>query len=143
MKITVYGRPAQQGSSKAFIVRDRRTHKPRAIVTSDNRTELQAWREAVRTEAQTEAIDRAGYRDTGAVGLRITWRLPRPARAKAGDLPATRPDIDKLERAILDALTGTWYRDDGQVTDVEKRKRYAEPGAPPSVEIEMTDPEPE
>lgn len=91
MRITVYGRPAQQGSSRAFIVRDRRTHKPRAIVTSDNRTALQAWRDAVRTEAQTEAIDHGGYRDAGAVGLRITWRLPRPARAKAGDLPRRGP----------------------------------------------------
>ena len=140
MKITVHGRPQQQGSSKAFVVRDRRTGKPRAIVTSDNRTELQAWREAVRTESQTAAIDEGGYRDTGPVGLRITWRLPRPKRARAGELPATRPDIDKLERAILDALTGTWYRDDGQVTDVEKRKRYAAAGDPPSVEIEMTAP---
>jgi crossover junction endodeoxyribonuclease RusA len=140
MRITIHGRPAQQGSSKAFIVRDRRTGRPRAIVTSDNRTELQAWREAVRTEAQTAAIDEAGYRDRGPVELTITWELPRPKRARAGDLPDGRPDIDKLERAVLDALTGVWYRDDGQVTDLTGRKRYAEPGEPPRVTIEMGEP---
>jgi len=40
---------------------------------------------------------------------------------------ATRPDIDNLEKSILDALQGPngFYHDDGQVVDLHSRKRYA------------------
>ena len=44
-----------------------------------------------------------------------------------------RPDIDKLARAILDALTDARvWPDDGQVVTMHVEKRYGEPG----VEIE-------
>lgn len=41
--------------------------------------------------------------------------------------PVTRPDIDKLERAILDALTGIVFDDDACVTHVEKDKAWGKP----------------
>jgi Holliday junction resolvase RusA-like endonuclease len=46
-------------------------------------------------------------------------------RASAPRLPATRPDIDKLLRAVLDALTGLVFVDDGQVVTVNMAKEYA------------------
>jgi Holliday junction resolvase RusA-like endonuclease len=50
------------------------------------------------------------------------------------DAPAfmTRPpDIDKVERAILDALTGVLFLDDAQVVCVRKWKRWAGYAEPP------------
>jgi len=35
-------------------------------------------------------------------------------------------DLDKLCRAVLDALTGILYHDDSQVTNIEASKRRAE-----------------
>ena len=37
-----------------------------------------------------------------------------------------RPDVDKLSRAILDALTGIAYRDDSQVVSLSAVKRWGE-----------------
>ena len=44
--------------------------------------------------------------------------------------PTTPPDIDKLIRAGLDALTAVAYRDDAQVTFVRAWKRYCGWGVP-------------
>jgi Holliday junction resolvase RusA-like endonuclease len=40
--------------------------------------------------------------------------------------PCVRPDVDKLCRALMDALTGIAYHDDGQVVGLSVRKVYAE-----------------
>jgi Holliday junction resolvase RusA-like endonuclease len=45
------------------------------------------------------------------------------------------PDLDKLIRAILDALTGVVWRDDGQVVDIVASKVYADT---PGVDVVIT-----
>jgi crossover junction endodeoxyribonuclease RusA len=40
--------------------------------------------------------------------------------------PAGKPDVDKLMRAVGDALTGVCYRDDAQITTADVRKRYGD-----------------
>ena len=49
-----------------------------------------------------------------------------------------RPDIDKLERAILDSLTGVIWEDDSQVIKVYKHKRRARPDEEIGAEILIT-----
>lgn len=39
------------------------------------------------------------------------------------NLPTRRPDVDKLARAVLDALTGIVYHDDSQVVRLNAIKR--------------------
>ena len=39
-------------------------------------------------------------------------------------------DVDKLVRAIFDAMTGIVYKDDSQVCDSSEQKRYADGRAP-------------
>lgn len=82
----------------------------------------------------------------GPVELRLGFDLPRPAghygtgrnratvRPGAPAHPAATPDIDKLVRAISDAITdaGLW-KDDGQVVYLEAAKRYVT--GPPGVLI--------
>jgi Holliday junction resolvase RusA-like endonuclease len=63
------------------------------------------------------------------VGVSFDFRFPRPRShyGKRGLLPSaprhmvTKPDLDKLIRAALDALTGIIWRDDAQVV------RFGEP----------------
>jgi Holliday junction resolvase RusA-like endonuclease len=42
--------------------------------------------------------------------------------------PTVPPDLDKLIRAVLDAMTAIAYLDDGQVTEINAVKVYG--GAP-------------
>ncbi len=37
------------------------------------------------------------------------------------------PDVDKLARCALDALSGVVIKDDAQVVELYARKRYGEP----------------
>ena len=59
------------------------------------------------------------------VSVRITFFMPRPKTVER-HMPTVPPDIDKLCRAVLDALTdvGVWV-DDSQVVDLGATKIYA------------------
>jgi Holliday junction resolvase RusA-like endonuclease len=117
MMFQVYGDPIPQGSKRAFIVKDR------AVVVDTNAPKLRTWR-AEMVEAARSAMDDEQF--GGPVEVEIFFFLRSPKRAKF-KYPATRPDIDKLTRAVLDALTASGViRDDAQVTDLTAHKRYAE-----------------
>jgi Holliday junction resolvase RusA-like endonuclease len=80
----------------------------------------------------------------GAVSVVMDICLPVPAswsgkkqrEALGGKVwPTKKPDIDNVEKAIFDGLNGVVWKDDVQVVDVVKRKRYGEvPGV--TVEVE-------
>lgn len=136
MVIEVHGTPAPQGSK----VRGRY-----GSVYESNRN-VAPWREAVRGETQ-----RLGMMPlAGPVACLITFRMPRPkghygtgrnagqVRKGAPRFPASKPDIDKLARAVLDGLTdgGAW-KDDGQVIMLTAVKTYGNPGC--RIELRETD----
>lgn len=66
-----------------------------------------------------------------------SWSGRKQERAVARQiLPTTKPDIDNIEKAIFDALNGICWRDDVQVTDVVKSKRYGrQPGVTVSISL--------
>jgi crossover junction endodeoxyribonuclease RusA len=101
---------------------------------------LPDWRADIR-DAAMRAVDglptSAYWERPLAVG--IQFRLARPKghylpansrrdrpflRDNAPKHPAGKPDLDKLIRAVLDALTGLVWRDDSQVVHVEAWKLY-------------------
>jgi Holliday junction resolvase RusA-like endonuclease len=53
--------------------------------------------------------------------------MPKPRTVKRLH-PTVAPDLDKLIRAALDAMTAVAYLDDGQVTEINAMKVYG--GAP-------------
>lgn len=56
-----------------------------------------------------------------------SWSLKRQGMASRGELaPTKKPDIDNVEKAIFDGMNGVVWKDDVQVVEVSKRKRYAE-----------------
>jgi len=60
------------------------------------------------------------------VSLQVVYGFTRPKGRDRGRLePCVRPDVDKLIRALMDALTGIAYHDDGQVVALSVRKIYA------------------
>jgi crossover junction endodeoxyribonuclease RusA len=127
----VIGIAQPKGSSRAFMPKGARF----PIVTSDN-PRLKEWQQLVAYTAQ-QHVAKAGQLG-GAITLRVVFQLPRPASLPKKVVTHTkRPDLDKLVRAVKDALTRVVWVDDGQVSQVLARKVYASIGFPPGVHVEV------
>ena len=98
--------------------------------------ELGPWRERVALEAYRVAGGQI-FQSGEPVALGLEFVLNRAASTPKSRTPAAtkKPDIDKMERAIQDALTHVLWPDDAQVTIVIKRKRVAELGESPGVHV--------
>jgi crossover junction endodeoxyribonuclease RusA len=124
----VTGHPEPQGSMRAFMRRGARY----PVVTSDNPS-LKQWRHLVAYTAQQHAD--AGP-IAGGVHVMLTFSLQRPkSLPKSVREHLKKPDIDKLARAVLDALTGILFVDDSAVVRLMVTKRYADPQEAPGVLI--------
>lgn len=71
------------------------------------------------------------------VPVPASWSKKKQVAALAGQVhPTTKPDIDNVEKAIFDGLNGVVWKDDVQVVQVTKRKRYGDtPGVQVGVEL--------
>lgn len=69
-----------------------------------------------------------------------SWSAKKQQHALSGWIrPTTKPDIDNVEKAIFDGCNGVVWRDDVQVVDVRKSKRY---GVMPGVSVSIAAVEP-
>lgn len=128
------GLPVTQGSHSAFV--NKATGRARIVEGGSTaaRQRHRSWREAVRAEAQDAVEGDGRYPLTGAVVMRISFGLPKPQsapkRKRTWPTKKRSGDIDKLERAVLDACDGVLYCDDAQVVELHARKDWAtQPGA--------------
>lgn len=112
---TVYGAPATKGSTVSFMGQH-------GIVTKTDCKNLSAWTQAVGWAARASRLPLAP-RDM-PVRVQAIFQFVRPKRVTRL-APTVRPDIDKLTRALLDALTGVAYEDDDQVTQLRIDKVYS------------------
>lgn len=129
---TVYGKPATQGSKRAFVIKPQGGGTPRAIVT-ENDKRCQPWRQEV-AAAAAKAYD--GPLIIGPVRLRVEYVYVRPKshygtgrnaeiiKASAPYHKTTIPDLSKLTRAIEDALSGVLYRSDSLIAERHDSKRW-------------------
>jgi Holliday junction resolvase RusA-like endonuclease len=131
IEFVVLGEPSPEGSTKAFYIEKLN----RAVITHQNQKGLQAWRNRVATEAQRAIVDRPWVSDCGcAYAVDVDFVLSRPPSIPWHRRlhPTVKPDIDKLVRAINDALTGIMFPDDCQVVSMRVSKDYNDgvrPGA--------------
>lgn len=116
----VDGMPQTKGSARAFMPKGARF----PVVTNDN-PKCKNWQGSV---AQAAAQAMTGKQPLPCpVSLSLTFFLPRPKghfgtgknadklKPSAPMYHATKPDLDKLVRAVKDGLKGIVYRDDAQV----------------------------
>lgn len=109
----VDGQPVPQGSMKVI----------NGYVIHSQGSALAAWRSAIALSAKA-----AGAKPhTEPVEIELVFRMARPRTVTRSE-PSVAPDLDKLVRAVLDALTAVAYRDDGQVTRITATKEYGTPG---------------
>lgn len=132
MRISVPGKPVPQGSKR---------HIGHGVMVEMG-VGLKEWR----SDIKMTAIHAGWMPEPGPVQLELDFFFIRPKHhfgtgRNAGIVkessPAfpTRPDIDKLCRAVLDALTGVAFNDDAQVAVLRATKGYA---LNPGVVVEVT-----
>lgn len=120
----VVGKAEPKGSVRAFTP----AGWTRPILTSTN-PRVKGWQQLVAEQAQQVAADGLFM---GPVTLGVVFHLPRPQSLPKRILHHTKkPDLDKLVRALKDALKGVLYTDDSQVVRLAAAKRYAAIAAAP------------
>lgn len=117
LELFVPGQPAPQGSKR---------HVGHGVLVESSRA-VAPWRTTV---AWHVAQAYAGSVLDVALAVDIEFVMRRPTSCpKRSTPPATkRPDLDKLARAVLDALSGVVWRDDSLIIDLHPTKRLAEIG---------------
>jgi len=128
-RFRVTGVAKPKGSMKAFIPKGWN----RPVLTSTS-SSVKTWEQTIRHVAQ----DHANAYTTDPVRVRLRFALPRPKSLSRHVCSHTkRPDVDKLARACLDALTGILWHDDSQVTSLTAIKTYADQSEPPHLIVTM------
>jgi crossover junction endodeoxyribonuclease RusA len=130
----VPGIPQPQGSKRGFVSPNGK------ISLVESAAGVRPWRSDVKVFA-AEAMTGSPLL-TGPVFLRCAFIMKRPASTPKTrpTPPATKkPDLDKLLRAIGDALKGTVYAEDSLIVEMWGSKRIAEEGEQPGVEISVGD----
>jgi Holliday junction resolvase RusA-like endonuclease len=122
LSMTILFTAQPQGSKKAFVIKGRAVLVESSKSLKQNRADLSTL---ITAEAYREKWVRA---ERGvAVKVSVEFETVKPASVKRS-LPAVRPDVDKLGRFVLDAITDAEnvYVDDSQVVDLTLRKRYGD-----------------
>ena len=135
-RASVDGVPVPQGSVRPVL-----SHTTgRAFVKQSPK--MLDWRERLAEAARVQTPE--VYVADGPLLLTARFRLPRPKSAKkratGEQLAAKRPDLSKLVRAVEDALTGVWFRDDSLIVEEHVSKCVCADGERPGVDVELWQP---
>jgi crossover junction endodeoxyribonuclease RusA len=142
---TVYGRPQQMGSKRAFLPKGH----TRPIITDDNSKNRKQWANAVATSAGESMNGTPLILEP--VVLRVRFYFARPKSHYGSGKNATRlkpsapdrhsqsPDLDKLIRNVGDAITGVVIRDDKQIWRIESERHWTEVQERAEVEVFSAD----
>ena len=123
LDVFVPGVPQPQGNHRVS----------RAGYTYEANPKLKPWRDAVAIVARRAWLGRPPLDEPVAVDVHFV--MPKPRRPKF-DRPATKPDADKLQRAIGDALeTAGVVANDSRIVMWRVVKVYAERNQPAGARI--------
>lgn len=133
----VPGIPVQQGSKRPIRTGAAGGYKGGLRVMDVNAKKLKPWRALVH-DAAVEAVNGAEPMN-GPVSAVVTFYFPRPKKHAKMKRPPVyvdkQPDLDKLERAVYDSLSGVVYDDDKRVVWHNNLKRFAEGDLEPGVRV--------
>lgn len=128
MELFVAGEPAPQGSKNAY-------KRGTAVVMVESNKRLPQWRKSLVDALQA----RLGIEPPFPTGVTVdaTFYLTKAKTNKKAQ-PTQKPDLDKLARALGDALTISGVlKDDSYIIEWRLRKLFAE-FEQPGVEIKIT-----
>jgi len=102
------------------------------------------YRKAIRNMAILQMRKQKAEKIEGAVNMNIVYSFRRPKslnKKERNEIDSgktvpktTKPDIDNLTKAILDALNGIVWKDDAQVTQINIQKIWS---AKDQIEVEI------
>jgi crossover junction endodeoxyribonuclease RusA len=148
IEFAVRGLPIAQGTARAFVAGGRAR-----IATDSNRTNspIGAWRTAIAAAAAEAMGDEPCIDSPVDVTVRFVFprpgghylpanrsRLDRELRVDAPTYVSAKPDIDKLTRALLDAITHVVLTDDSRVAGLRARKTYTDESSPPGCYVRVS-----
>jgi len=123
LTFTLLGKPQPQGSKSGFIRKGK-------VIMVEAVKGLMPWRAKVHKvirESIAATPAPAGYPLLGPIWIDLVFSMHKPLGApkRKRTWPITKPDADKLARAVLDAgtLAGLWH-DDAQVVALHAWKVY-------------------
>lgn len=131
LEMAIAGEPQPKGSLKAIPVKQK-DGTLRVAMKNDN-PKTKEWQDLMSFHATSEMRGASPWE--GPVVINAYFRLTRPkshymAKGKLrNDLVVEhidKPDLDKLARCVLDALTGICYVDDCQVVTLAATKSYSD-----------------
>lgn len=136
----VPGTPAPQPRPRGQLIRG-----PKPFIKIYTPNDAKDWKEAVARYAL------ASFRITPLdepLRLCLSFRMQRPQshslknglRLNAPVFHLSTPDLDNLEKAVMDALTGILWRDDSIICQKYAEKVYVSPGQDTGVRILVTRP---
>ena len=122
-------------SRVSFVVPGTPTAKGRA--QPDRSGNMRTPEKTIRAERQVETIAERAMNGLeplfGPIRISLSfifdvpsgWNKQQRSDALSGLMPhISKPDIDNIEKMVLDGMNGVVYYDDSQVSEVFKRKRY-------------------
>ena len=106
----------------------------------DAKHPIHAYKQAIRLAY----VNAGGEILKGPIRVNIDCWFTRPKshskkRSEQLERKITKPDVDNLAKAILDALNGIAYEDDSQVYSLEVQKWYVGVGGTVGTWIEVTE----
>jgi Holliday junction resolvase RusA-like endonuclease len=135
IEFVVLGTPRPQGSARPYTYK-RKDGTTGARVDSDSKY-LKGWRHDVAIAALA-AMPMRGRLLDGPVRVVIHAFFDRPKRTKRADgTHVSKPDVDKICRAVMDGMTGVVYVDDAQVQRLNIGKWYAARGKSSGVRVRV------
>ncbi len=128
----VPGIPQPQGSKRGFVSANGK------VSLVESAAGVKPWRSDVKVFAAEAML--SSLLLTGPVFLHCDFIMKRPVstpKTKPTPPATKKPDLDKLLRAIGDALKGTVYAEDSLIIEMVGTKRIAEEGEQPGVHINV------
>ena len=138
LSVTVLGPAASQGSKTPI-----RNKQGQAVGSRESSKKVKPWRQDVKA-LMVEELERTSLSYDGDhsftlwdeavfVALRIYVLRPKGHFNSKGQLKPTAPqyppsglDVDKVQRAVGDAMKGIWVRDDARISKWDSERLYDE-----------------
>ena len=111
-----------QGSKTAYVVNGRAVL---VEASKDLKKHRQITSQAIAVSATRQGWIRREAQEPVSIDIAFTIQRPKTVQR---DKPAVKPDLDKLIRFVLDAITqaGNVWQDDAQVCKIVAVKKYGE-----------------
>ena len=136
IELTIPGKPVAQGRPRFY-------RRGKFVVATDPKAS-KVYKADIQYLAQKHKEDNnISELLDGPLGLDVMAYFPCPksrwrkTKPRTEEHHAKRPDADNIAKSIKDGLTGVFYHDDSQISELIIRKRIAAQGEAPRIEVSL------